>query len=110
MPSYDLFISYRRLDAPRVHPLVDCLRGLGLEVWIDEAEIEDFAAVTRTITEVLAQSKAVLAWYSAIYPDSRPASGNSPPPTLPRNRAVIHASGCSSSIPKRAPTTSPYLS
>ena len=72
MPHYDLFISYRRLDAQRVRPLVDRLRGLGIEVWIDESEIEDFAAVTATITEGLAQSKAVLVWYSAIYPLSRP--------------------------------------
>jgi DnaJ-domain-containing protein 1 len=72
MPPYDLFISYRRLDAWRVRPLVDRLRHLGIEIWIDESEIEDFAAVTAAIKEGLAQSKAVLAWYSAIYPLSRP--------------------------------------
>ncbi|MBU4262873.1 MAG: toll/interleukin-1 receptor domain-containing protein [Proteobacteria bacterium] len=72
MPPYDLFISYRRLDAQHVRPLADRLRGLGLKVWIDESEIEDFAAVTATITECLAQSKAVLAWYSSVYPLSRP--------------------------------------
>ena len=72
MPEYDLFISYRRLDAQRVRPLVEGLRGLGMAVWIDESEIEDFSAVTLAIKEGLAQSKAVLAWYSAIYPLSRP--------------------------------------
>ena len=72
MPTYDLFISYRRLDAQRVRPLVDGLRGLGIAVWIDESEIEDFAAVTLAIKEGIAQSKAVLVWYSAIYPLSRP--------------------------------------
>ena len=71
MPPYDLFISYRRLDAQRVRPLVDRLRRLGIGIWIDENEIEDFAAVAATIKEGLAQSKAVLAWYSAIYPLSR---------------------------------------
>ena len=72
MPLYDLFISYRRLDAQRVRPLVDRLHGLGIEVWIEQNEIEDFAAVTATITKGLAQSKAVLAWHSAIYLLSRP--------------------------------------
>jgi hypothetical protein len=72
MRPYDLFISYCRLDAQRVRPLVDRLCGLGLDVWIDENEIEDFSAVTATIKEGLAQSKAALAWYSAIYPLSRP--------------------------------------
>lgn len=72
MSLYDLFISYRRLDAQRVRPLVDRLLGLGVEVWIDENEIEDFAAVTATIKEGPVKSKAVLAWYSAIYPLSRP--------------------------------------
>jgi|GEM_PF-4114063 len=30
MSTYDLFVSYRRLDAQRVRPLVRCLRGLRL--------------------------------------------------------------------------------
>lgn len=49
MSLYDLFISYRRLDDQRVRPLVNRLRGLGIDVWIDENEIEDFAAVTAAI-------------------------------------------------------------
>ncbi|MCG2750090.1 MAG: toll/interleukin-1 receptor domain-containing protein [Desulfobulbaceae bacterium] len=72
MPVFDLFISYRRADAPRVRPLVERLRGLGVAVWIDQSEIEDFSAVTAAIKEGIARSRAVLAWYSAIYPLSRP--------------------------------------
>jgi len=72
MPLNDLFISYRHLDAQRLRPLVDRLRNLNLNVRIDEEEIADFAAVTRTISEGLANSKAVLARYSESYSLSRP--------------------------------------
>lgn len=69
--TYDLFISYRHADADRVLPLVEALRAAGLAIWIDEREIEDFAGITRSIVEGLANAKALLAWYSAIYPQSR---------------------------------------
>ena len=68
---YNLFISYRHADAGRVLPLVEALRSEGLAIWIDEREIEDFAGITRSIVEGLANAKAMLAWYSAIYPQSR---------------------------------------
>ena len=70
--SYDLFVSYRHLDAERVRPLVEALRSQGLSVWFDESVIEDFAPITDAIRDGLAQSKALLAWYSAAYPQSRP--------------------------------------
>ncbi|MEQ6342087.1 MAG: tetratricopeptide repeat protein [Gammaproteobacteria bacterium] len=72
MTEYDVFISYRRLDMPRVDLLVEALRAQGLSVWLDRADIADYAAITRAITEGLAHSKAVLAWYSKHYPLSRP--------------------------------------
>ena len=70
--AYDLFISYRRLDAARVQPLADALRALGLNVWLDRSQIGDFDPITNRIREGLAESKALLAWYSADYPKSRP--------------------------------------
>jgi TIR domain len=72
MPQYDLFVSYRREDADRVLPLVEALRERNLRVWLDQRQIGDFAAITDEIRSGLARSKALLAWYSADYPRSRP--------------------------------------
>jgi TIR domain-containing protein len=70
--QFDLFVSYRRKDGGRVLPLVEALRSRGLSVWFDHDEIDDFAAITDGIRAGLAASKALLAWYSADYPPSRP--------------------------------------
>ena len=70
--SHDLFISYRRLDSDRVLPLLDSLKKRGLSVWIDKEEIADFAGITRSIREGLSEAKAMLVWFSATYPLSRP--------------------------------------
>jgi hypothetical protein len=72
MPTYDVFISYRRKDTPSVQPLVDSLRLKGVSVWFDQNEIEEFAPITNRIRDGLANSKALLAWYSLDYPRSRP--------------------------------------
>jgi len=72
MANYDLFISYRRKDAERRLPLVTALGQRGVPVWIDQQEIGDFAPITAKIRQGLAQSKALLAWYSEAYPKSRP--------------------------------------
>ena len=71
MPTYDTFISYRRKDTPRVQPLVDALRSRGVG-WLDQSEIDEFAPITNKIRDGLANSKALLAWYSLDYPRSRP--------------------------------------
>ena len=68
----DLFVSYRRKDAKRVLPFAESLREHGLSVWIDQSEISEFAPITDEIRRGLAQSKALLAWYSEDYPKSRP--------------------------------------
>ena len=70
--SHDLFISYRRLDSDRVLQLLDSLKKHGLTVWIDKEEIADFAGITRSIREGLSEAKAMLVWFSATYPLSRP--------------------------------------
>jgi tetratricopeptide (TPR) repeat protein len=72
MSDADLFISYRRKDAEQVLPLAAALRGRGLSVWLDQHAIGDFAPITDEIRHGLAQSRALLAWYSEDYPKSRP--------------------------------------
>jgi hypothetical protein len=72
VPGFDLFISYRRLDAERVRPLVAALQARGVSVWLDQQTISEFAPITAEIRNGLAQSKALLAWYSDAYPQSRP--------------------------------------
>jgi tetratricopeptide (TPR) repeat protein len=67
---FDLFISYRHADIDAVRPVAQALRNEGLEVWLDENRIEDFASIQRSIEEGLTQSKALLAWYSVRYPES----------------------------------------
>lgn len=70
--DFDLFISYRRKDVRPVLALADALVTVGLRVWIDQREIGDFDAITDEIRAGIAHSKALLAWYSADYPKSRP--------------------------------------
>jgi tetratricopeptide (TPR) repeat protein len=72
MAINDLFISYRRKDTTSVLPLVNELRSQGLSVWFDQDTIDEFAPITDRIREGLANSKALLAWYSIDYPRSRP--------------------------------------
>lgn len=67
---FDVFFSYRHADADAVRPVVQALRETGLQVWIDESGIEDFASIQRGIEDGLDNSKALLAWYSARYPES----------------------------------------
>jgi hypothetical protein len=71
MPT-DIFISYRRKDSKRVLPLVQALRNVGVSPWLDQHEIGEFAPITDEIRKGLAESKALLAWYSLDYPTSRP--------------------------------------
>jgi TIR domain len=72
VPDFDLFISYRRKDVERVLPLVAALRAEGLSVWLDQSEIGEFVPITDKIRHGLAESRALLAWYSEAYPQSRP--------------------------------------
>ena len=70
-PATDVFISYRHRDASQVHSLAEALQAAGVRVWIDDIRIEDFQSIQRSIENGLARSKALLAWYSADYPNSR---------------------------------------
>ena len=70
--DFDLFMSYRRKDSRSVMQLADALVASGIRVWIDQREIADFDSITDDIRRGIARSKALLAWYSAEYPKSRP--------------------------------------
>src|SRR5208337_3682556 len=69
MPAeYDIFLSHAWADGERPQQLADALTQAGLRVWFDAAEINDFASITRAVTEGLAKSKGLLAYYSKPYP------------------------------------------
>jgi len=67
-PEYDVFLSHAWADGDRPRQLADALRAAGLRVWFDAEEINDFASITRAVTEGLARSKALVAYYSKTYP------------------------------------------
>lgn len=67
---FDVFISYRHADADAVRRIATALRAQRLTVWLDERRIDDFASIQRAIENGLAQSRALLAWYSRAYPES----------------------------------------
>ncbi len=66
---WDVFLSYSRGDVERVRPLARALRGGGLRVFTDETGVASFAGISGTIQRELARSKALLAYYSAGYPE-----------------------------------------
>ena len=67
----DLFLSYRRLDAERVAPLVAALSARGVTVWQDASEIDTLASIQHAIDDGLANARALLVWYSKDYNASR---------------------------------------
>ena len=67
----DLFLSYRRLDAERVAPVVAALAARGVTVWQDASEIDTLASIQRAIDDGLANVRALLVWYSKDYNASR---------------------------------------
>jgi TolB-like protein/Tfp pilus assembly protein PilF len=58
-----VFLSYARLDRPRVQPLVTALEASGLDVWWD-ARIEGGALFAKTIAAALEASDAVIVVWS----------------------------------------------
>jgi hypothetical protein len=66
--EYDVFLSHAWADGERPGQIADALIKAGLRVWFDAVEINDFASITRTVAQGLAKSKALLAYYSKIYP------------------------------------------
>src|SRR5271157_1425849 len=69
MPAaYDVFLIHAWKNGERPQQLADALTKAGLRVWFDADEINDFASITRAVTEGLAKSKALVAYYSKTYP------------------------------------------
>jgi hypothetical protein len=71
---YDVFVSHTWADRellPVVRALARALGDEGLRVFLDEQELARFARITTTISQSLARSKVLLAFYSAAYPKSR---------------------------------------
>lgn len=66
--AYDIFLSHAWKDGERPQQIADALTAAGLRVWFDATEIDDFASITRAVTDGLAKSKALLAYYSTTYP------------------------------------------
>jgi hypothetical protein len=54
----DVFISYRHSDRAAVTALASRLRTAGVEVWLDDADVEEFASIQGAIERGLATSKA----------------------------------------------------
>ena len=69
---YDVFFSYRRHDLKRAQPLLNALAEAGIRVWRDERDIPEQASITNEIRQGIADSKALLAFYSSTYPLSNP--------------------------------------
>jgi TIR domain len=68
--TYDVFLSHawKEPDGERAQRIYNALCEAGLRVWFDAKEIDDFASITRAVTEGLAKSKALVAYYSKTYP------------------------------------------
>ncbi|MCK6374218.1 MAG: toll/interleukin-1 receptor domain-containing protein, partial [Zoogloea sp.] len=69
--SNDLFLSYRWADTAAVAPLVTALRARGVRVWQDAREVDDLASIQQAVSNGLAGARALLAWYSSRYNESR---------------------------------------
>ena len=68
---HDLFLSYRWADKTNVEPMLAALHARGVTVWQDAREVEDFASIQRAVSTGLAGARALLAWYSIRYNESR---------------------------------------
>ncbi len=60
-----VFLSYARLDRPRIQPLIGALENSGLEVWWD-ARIDGGALFAKTIAAALEASDAVIVIWSKL--------------------------------------------
>src|SRR5690349_10667942 len=75
---FDVFLSYRHVDRQIVELLVSALerrrlrvsffRRRRLRVWWDETGVPDFGSITTAARRGLAQSRALVAYYSRDYP------------------------------------------
>jgi hypothetical protein len=66
--QWDIFVSYARADAAEVRLLVDALKAQHLQVFVDEQSVEVHESITQRISQGLANSAAMLVYYSRLYP------------------------------------------
>jgi tetratricopeptide (TPR) repeat protein len=65
---YDLFVSLAGPDREDVRPIIRALDRAGLNLFVDERSIEVHGSITGRIRDGLANSAALLAYYSRAYP------------------------------------------
>jgi tetratricopeptide (TPR) repeat protein len=66
--EFDVFLSHAWADGEHPWRIADALKSAGLHVWFDAYEIGDFRSITRAVTDGVARSKVLLAYYSKTYP------------------------------------------
>jgi tetratricopeptide (TPR) repeat protein len=69
--EFDVFLSYARADFERVSILRSQLLEIGLHVWFDETEIQNYEALQARIEQGLSYCKAFVCCYSKTYPQRR---------------------------------------
>jgi hypothetical protein len=107
MPAtYDVFVSHAWRDGERPGQIANALTEAGLRVWFDANEISDFVSITHAVTDGLTNSKALLAYYSRIYPLRRACQWELTTAFLAAQTEGDPVDACWSSIPKTGPTTS----
>ena len=67
-PRWHVFVSYSRADAADVRLLAEALKAQHLRVFIDEQSVEVHESITGRINDGLANSAAMLVYYSQVYP------------------------------------------
>ena len=93
---WDVFVSHWSGDKEIVRALVAALNAAGISAWFDESDIETHESITHAVSDGVAHSKILLAYYSATYPERRAcqweltaafiAAGRLGPPT---NRILV---------------------
>jgi hypothetical protein len=87
---FDVFLSYAHADQERVLLLQKALKAQGLEVWLDENEIKTFESIRRAIERGLANSRALVAFYSQDYLASGPCQWELTAAFLAAQRAGVN--------------------
>jgi Tol biopolymer transport system component len=68
--STEVFISYSSQDYERVMPLVDRLRAAGVDVWVDEGNIDAATLWSESIVEAIAECHVLIMMVSSHSTDS----------------------------------------
>ena len=66
--QWHIFVSYAGDDAAEVRLIVDALKSQHLRVFIDEQSVEVHDSIGQRISQGLANSAAMLVYYSRVYP------------------------------------------